>query len=92
MQLIAGAINGKTLLNIHRSAIHRCDVIKVAVAYATNEDRIIDDCLKYNIGVCTSLPYILYVVIGSPDNFAGCNRFNGNRLLNKAVKQFSSGT
>jgi hypothetical protein len=40
---------------------------------------------KY-MGVCTSLPYILNVVFDSANNLTGRNRFNGNRLLNQAVK------
>jgi hypothetical protein len=43
------------------------------------------------IGVCTSLSYILYVVFYSANDFATCNWFNGYSLLNKAVKEFSSG-
>lgn len=38
------------------------------------------------MGVCTSLPYILNIVVDSANNFTGSNRFNGNRLLNQAVK------
>jgi hypothetical protein len=49
MQLIAGALNGKTLLDIHLQAMRRCDAIKAAVAYAKGEDRIIDDCLRKGI-------------------------------------------
>jgi len=43
------------------------------------------------MGVCTSLSYILYVVFHSANDFTTCNRFNGYGLLNKAVKEFSSG-
>ena len=51
-----------------------------------NKKMIIDVCLNLNMGVCTSLPYILNVVFDSANNLTGRNRFNGNRLLNQAVK------
>lgn len=49
MQLVAGAINGKYLLEIHERAMHRADAVKAAVAYAAGETRIIDDCLRNNV-------------------------------------------
>ena len=49
MKFVAGALNGKSLLEIHLRAIDRCDAVKAAVAYAKGEDRIIDDCLRKRI-------------------------------------------
>jgi hypothetical protein len=49
MQLVAGAINGKYLLDIHHRAINRTDAVRAAVAYAGGETRIIDDCQSNNI-------------------------------------------
>ena len=45
---------------------------------------------KNYLGVCTSLPYILYVVFRSTNDFIARNRFNGNGLLNQAVEEFAS--
>ena len=42
------------------------------------------------IGLCTSLSYILYVVLHSANDRIARNRLNGNGLLNQAIEEFSS--
>ena len=51
MQLVAGALNGKYLLEVHERAIQKADAVKAAIAYAAGESRIIEDCLRNNIAL-----------------------------------------
>jgi hypothetical protein len=49
MQFVAGALNGKYLLEFHETAIHSAHAVRAAIAYAAGETRIIDDCQRAGI-------------------------------------------
>jgi len=49
MRIIAGALNRNYLVNVHEKAIHCCSAVKMAVAYAAGETRILADCKKNEI-------------------------------------------